>query len=242
MERQLVNHSNDSAGRKAPEVLAAEKTADAKGDGRTAARSFVAILSQSRLAHGPDLHPHPLVPVHCRRHLGWILTAIAGTEGVHESAEANQYREARKNCHQRVWKTRLPHHRPRHAVRKTVSSVTAPAEDSSRQGPGAGTLSQRQNGTRFPNLQALVERHPLRAVENQHPTQSRHYRHWYNHHRPHSAIDGLTPDEAWNATELSEPIPIRCRNPVKPGIRVRRINCRGDPYLPVIQITLSKAA
>ena len=68
------------------------------------------------------------------------------------------------------------------------------------------------------------------------------YRHWYNHHRPHSAIDGLTPDEAWNATELSEPIPIRCRNPVKPGIRVRRINCRGDPYLPVIQITLSKAA
>jgi putative transposase len=68
------------------------------------------------------------------------------------------------------------------------------------------------------------------------------YRHWYNHHRPHSAINGLTPDEAWNAIALTETISIRCRDPVKPAIHIRRVHCRGDPQLPVIQITLSKAA
>ena len=68
------------------------------------------------------------------------------------------------------------------------------------------------------------------------------YRHWYNHHRPHSALKGLTPDEAWAASSPPEPIHIRSRDPIKPWIEVRRINCRGDPLLPIIQITVNRTA
>jgi len=69
-----------------------------------------------------------------------------------------------------------------------------------------------------------------------------HYRRWYNEHRPHSALDGLTPDEAWSGDALPEPIPIRSRDPIKPQIDVRRLRCRGDPLLPVIQIIVRYAA
>ncbi len=68
------------------------------------------------------------------------------------------------------------------------------------------------------------------------------YRHWYNQHRPHSALDGRTPDEAWQGIAIPEPGPIRCRDPLKPYIRIRRVNCRGDPGLPVVHITVRRAA
>lgn len=68
------------------------------------------------------------------------------------------------------------------------------------------------------------------------------YQHWYNHHRPHSAIKGLTPDEAWEGIELSEPIPIRQRAAIKHRIDIHRLKCRGDPHLPIIQITVRRAA
>jgi len=68
------------------------------------------------------------------------------------------------------------------------------------------------------------------------------YRHWYNHHRPHSALHGITPDEAWHGTGLSEPFSFRRRDHVKPRIGIRRLKCRGDPRLPVIQITVQRAA
>jgi putative transposase len=68
------------------------------------------------------------------------------------------------------------------------------------------------------------------------------YRRWYNHHRPHSALRGLTPQEAWEGFEPPQPIPIRQRNPHRPHITLRRVHCRGDPHLPVIQITVRHAA
>ena len=68
------------------------------------------------------------------------------------------------------------------------------------------------------------------------------YQHWYNHHRPHSAVNGLTPDEAWNGILQPQPIPIRSRDEAKPHIQILRRHCRGDPHLPIIQITIQKAA
>ncbi|MCG3173226.1 MAG: hypothetical protein GMKNLPBB_01404 [Myxococcota bacterium] len=47
-------------------------------------------------------------------------------------------------------------------------------------------------------------------------------REWYNDHRPHSAIRGMAPTEAWNGTSLPEPIPIRARDQLDPAIDVCR--------------------
>lgn len=69
------------------------------------------------------------------------------------------------------------------------------------------------------------------------------YRHWYNHHRPPAALKESRPNEAWNETSFFEPIPIPQRDAIKPSIKLRCAKCRGDPSLPVIQITLiNKAA
>ena len=68
------------------------------------------------------------------------------------------------------------------------------------------------------------------------------FRHWYNHHRPHAALRGRTPEEAWQGTLLPKPIAIRQRDAVKPTISIRRVNCRGDPFLPIVQITVRRAA
>ena len=83
-------------------------------------------------------------------------------------------------------------------------------------------------------LCGITRSHIQRRLDN--------YRHWYNHHRPHSALVGLTPDEAWQGASLTEPIPIRSRDAIKPRIDIRRLKCRGDPLLPVIQITVQRAA
>jgi hypothetical protein len=64
------------------------------------------------------------------------------------------------------------------------------------------------------------------------------FRAWHDGHRPHSAIGGLTPIEAWEQTALPEPIPIRTRDQLDPQIDVRRWRCRGDPRLPIIDISV----
>ncbi len=65
------------------------------------------------------------------------------------------------------------------------------------------------------------------------------YREWYNRHRPHQALDGLTPDEAWLGGTLPEPIPFRTVDPHKPVITVERAPCRGDPRLASVRIRIA---
>jgi len=65
---------------------------------------------------------------------------------------------------------------------------------------------------------------------------------WYNDKRPHSALGVLTPNEAWDRQAAPTPVPIRARDPQKFNIEIARQRCRGDPRLPVIQITVRKAA
>ncbi len=66
------------------------------------------------------------------------------------------------------------------------------------------------------------------------------FRGWFNNHRPHSALGGRTPIEAWCHEVLPEPSPIYARDDETPEIDVRRINYRGDPRLPVVCIHLTK--
>ncbi len=69
------------------------------------------------------------------------------------------------------------------------------------------------------------------------------YQQWYNHFRPHSSLQGITPDQAWQGDEsLPVPIPIRARDHLPLQVDVIRRKCRGDPRLPVIEITLRSAA
>jgi hypothetical protein len=62
------------------------------------------------------------------------------------------------------------------------------------------------------------------------------YRHWYNACRPHGALGGRVPEEAWNGERWPAPIPLRARDKLGVGLEVRRLKCRGDPRLPVIHI------
>ena len=66
-----------------------------------------------------------------------------------------------------------------------------------------------------------------------------HYRDWYNGQRPHQALGGLTPDEAWLGESLPEPIPFRTVGPCKPVITVERVPCRCDPGLASVRIKLA---
>jgi putative transposase len=63
------------------------------------------------------------------------------------------------------------------------------------------------------------------------------YRHWYNECRPHSALGGRTPEEAWRDLRLPPPVALRARDPLKFTLEVRRRCCRSDPLLPIIHIT-----
>ena len=65
---------------------------------------------------------------------------------------------------------------------------------------------------------------------------------WFNEHRPHSALHGRTPQEAWEGCVLPEPIPIRARDHLQPRIGIRRRHYHGDPRLPVIEISVQLAA
>ena len=65
---------------------------------------------------------------------------------------------------------------------------------------------------------------------------------WFNEHRPHSALHGRTPQEAWEGRVLAEPVPIRARDRLDPQIEVRRRHYHGDPRLPVLDISVRLAA
>ncbi|MFH1023461.1 MAG: DDE-type integrase/transposase/recombinase, partial [Planctomycetota bacterium] len=66
------------------------------------------------------------------------------------------------------------------------------------------------------------------------------YRDWYNTQRPQAGLGGRTPEEVWNGVLLSDPTPIRERDLVKPAITVTRHRFRGDPRLPVLDITIQR--
>jgi len=65
---------------------------------------------------------------------------------------------------------------------------------------------------------------------------------WFNESRPHSALQGRTPQEAWEGRVLPEPVSIRARDQLQPQIEVRRRHYRGDPRLPVLDVSARLAA
>ena len=70
------------------------------------------------------------------------------------------------------------------------------------------------------------------------------YQAWYNTQRPHQALNGLTPEEAWHSVEPAETIPIRavdCPSHT-PHIRVQRSRFDSDANLPVVKITIHRLA
>jgi transposase InsO family protein len=69
-----------------------------------------------------------------------------------------------------------------------------------------------------------------------------HFGAWFNEHRAHSALYGRTPQEAWDGRSLAKPIHIRARDQLQPQIDVCRRHYRGDPRLPVIEISVRLAA
>ncbi|MFH1022676.1 MAG: DDE-type integrase/transposase/recombinase [Planctomycetota bacterium] len=66
------------------------------------------------------------------------------------------------------------------------------------------------------------------------------YRDWYNTQRPQAGLGGRTPEGVWNGVLLSDPTPIRERDLVKPAIAIIRHRFRGDPRLPVLDITIQR--
>ena len=62
---------------------------------------------------------------------------------------------------------------------------------------------------------------------------------WHNTLRPHQALGHLTPEEAWSGSKLPAPIPIRAADQFHAFADVRRVNYRGDPRLPVPQISIA---
>jgi transposase InsO family protein len=65
---------------------------------------------------------------------------------------------------------------------------------------------------------------------------------WFNEYRPHSALQGRTPREAWEGRILPAPIPIREWDQLDPQIEIRRRHHRGDRRLPVIDLSVRLAA
>ncbi len=65
---------------------------------------------------------------------------------------------------------------------------------------------------------------------------------WFNESRPHSALHGRTPQEAWEGHVLPGPVAIRTRDQLQPQIEIRRRHYRGDPRLPVLDISVRLAA
>ena len=65
---------------------------------------------------------------------------------------------------------------------------------------------------------------------------------WFNEHRPHSALHGLTPQEAWQGHVPPKPVPIRARDQLQPQIEICRRHYHGDPRLPVVDISVRLAA
>ena len=60
----------------------------------------------------------------------------------------------------------------------------------------------------------------------------------YNDCRPHSALGGPTPDEAWRGVELPRPMRILARDDPDVTIATRREDFHGDRWLPIVNIKL----
>jgi hypothetical protein len=59
---------------------------------------------------------------------------------------------------------------------------------------------------------------------------------WYNEHRPHAALEGQTPIEAWDGVQLPSPIPIHQAEMYDVDVGITRQPYRGDPSLPIVSI------
>ena len=66
--------------------------------------------------------------------------------------------------------------------------------------------------------------------------------HWYNTFRPQSALGFSTPEEAFAGRTPGEPIEIRARDGPNLQIDIARRPFRGEPRLPIIEITVRRAA
>ena len=66
--------------------------------------------------------------------------------------------------------------------------------------------------------------------------------HWYNTFRPQSALGFSTPEEAFAGRTPGEPIQIRARDGPNLQIDIARRQFRGEPRLPIIEITVRRAA
>jgi transposase InsO family protein len=65
---------------------------------------------------------------------------------------------------------------------------------------------------------------------------------WFNGHRPHGALQGRTPQEAWEGHVLPKPVPVRAQDQLQPQIEIRRRHYHGDPRLPVLDVSVRLAA
>jgi hypothetical protein len=65
---------------------------------------------------------------------------------------------------------------------------------------------------------------------------------WYNTHRPHSALEFRTPEEAFCGKALLKPVAYRTRDGPNIQIQIARRHYRGDPRLPIFDIRVRKAA
>ena len=68
------------------------------------------------------------------------------------------------------------------------------------------------------------------------------FKDWFNEIRPHSALGGLTPQEAWEGRCLPAPVPVRARDQLQPGIAIHRRHHLGDPRLPIVDLSVQLAA
>jgi hypothetical protein len=64
------------------------------------------------------------------------------------------------------------------------------------------------------------------------------FREWYNEHRVHGALGPMTPVEFIERIQSLPPVAIRQRDHSNVSIEIARRPCRGDPRLPIIDITL----
>ena len=69
-----------------------------------------------------------------------------------------------------------------------------------------------------------------------------HFGDWFNERRVHSALQGRTPQEAWEGRVLPAPVPIRARDQLQPQIEIQRRHYHGDLRLPVIDMSVRLAA
>ncbi|MCE5326628.1 MAG: transposase [Planctomycetaceae bacterium] len=63
---------------------------------------------------------------------------------------------------------------------------------------------------------------------------------WYSQHRPHQALKDRTPHESWQKKRLPKPVAYRAGGEFEPIITIRRLKYRGDPGLPLIEITVTR--